>query len=77
MQGVAYSDRVSAPLLSVVTPAFNEAKTIHEALGVLVAHLDSLGIDYEVIVVSDGSTDLTYEQAGLSRHPRIPVSFPS
>lgn len=44
------------PTLSVVMPAFNERKTIHEALErVLEAPIDSL----EIIVVDDGSTDGT------------------
>lgn len=60
-------------LLSVVVPAFNEEQTISG----LVMQLNSLnsvlkqtGIEIELIVVSDGSTDLTFEnaQAEINKH---------
>jgi glycosyltransferase involved in cell wall biosynthesis len=54
--------------LSIVVPAYNEARTIGELLGrVLAVELGALGLDREVLVVSDGSTDATVETA--RRHP--------
>lgn len=43
------------PLLSVIIPVYNEAKTIKEILG----KINSVGIDKEIIIVDDSSTDGT------------------
>jgi glycosyltransferase involved in cell wall biosynthesis len=48
---------VPAPTLSVVIPAYNERSTIEEVLW----RVQQVGIDKEVIVVDDGSTDGTRE----------------
>ena len=45
--------------LSVVIPARNEADTIQATLGEITADLERKGIDYEVIVVDDASSDGT------------------
>src|SRR4051794_37387854 len=45
--------------LSVVMPAHNEAASIEPTLERLAAELDAAGIDYEVLVVDDASTDGT------------------
>lgn len=47
------------PLLSVVIPAYNEAERIVPTIGAVIAHLSSLDIPWELIVVDDGSTDDT------------------
>jgi glycosyltransferase involved in cell wall biosynthesis len=50
------------PALSVVIPAYNEARFIGTLLErVLAVDLASLGLDQEIIVVNDGSTDRTAE----------------
>ncbi len=62
--------------LSIIIPAYNEEKTVGDVLA-QIDHLDwrSLGMEREVIVVDDGSTDRTSEVAGgfpgvrLIRHP--------
>jgi glycosyltransferase involved in cell wall biosynthesis len=64
---------VTDPLdISVVMPAFNEAEAIGGVLRRLVEHLDGLGSAYEIVIVSDGSTDDT---AAIARgvDPRIRV----
>jgi glycosyltransferase involved in cell wall biosynthesis len=49
--------------LSVVVPAYREGKRIHNNLKRLLVELDSLGVTYEVVVVSDGNTDETVKEA--------------
>jgi len=53
------SDR---PTLSVVLPCLNEGSHIAESLEAIVQTLDSIPVDYELIVVDDGSTDDTWER---------------
>ena len=45
--------------LSVVIPAQNEADSIRPTLISIADHLDAHGIDYEIVVVDDASTDET------------------
>ncbi len=47
--------------LSVVLPAYNEEPNVERVVREVVAHLDGLGLDYELIVVDDGSADRTGE----------------
>jgi glycosyltransferase involved in cell wall biosynthesis len=49
----------SAPPLSIVIPAYNEAKRISRTLETLQEYLESKGWAAEVIVVNDGSSDDT------------------
>ncbi len=51
-----------APLLSVVMPCLNEGSHIASSLETIARALDSIGVDHEVIVVDDGSTDDTWER---------------
>jgi len=59
--------------LSVVVPAYREGPRIYDNLQRLVAELDQLGSDYEVLVVSDGNTDRTAEEAERVSSPRVTV----
>jgi dolichyl-phosphate beta-glucosyltransferase len=54
---------MGAPHLSVVIPAYNEAGRLPKTLGVVRAYLDARGVPYEIVVVDDGSSDGTAEQA--------------
>lgn len=46
-------------MLSVVVPAYNEDKRIGPSLTQAFSFLDQLGLDYEIVVVDDGSSDHT------------------
>ncbi len=50
-------------MISVVIPAYNEELAIGDDLRAVQAALDGAGLEYEVIVVDDGSTDRTAEIA--------------
>jgi dolichyl-phosphate beta-glucosyltransferase len=47
--------------LSVIIPAFNEEKRLPKTLSDIDSYLSKQGYSYEIIVVSDGSTDRTVE----------------
>ena len=56
----------SSRQVSVIIPAFNEGHSIAEAVRELMEKLDRLSLDYEIIVVDDGSSDSTGDAvAGL------------
>jgi glycosyltransferase involved in cell wall biosynthesis len=64
---------MKARFLSIIVPAFNEAPRIQHTLSEVAAEIDRLGIDAEIVVVDDGSTDATASiVADASRsNPRV------
>ncbi len=62
--------RGARPDLSVVIPAFNEQARIEATLGKVCAFLKQRGLDAEVLVVDDGSTDRTAEVASRALRGR-------
>ncbi|HXH59567.1 glycosyltransferase family 2 protein [Iamia sp.] len=48
-----------SPQLSVLLPAYNEAENLAELVPEIGEVLDAAGIDHEIVVVDDGSTDGT------------------
>jgi glycosyltransferase involved in cell wall biosynthesis len=66
--------------LSVILPAFNEAPNIEKAVSASADACTRLGLDYEIVIVDDGSHDATGElglrlaaadpHVRLYRHPR-------
>jgi glycosyltransferase involved in cell wall biosynthesis len=60
-------------LLSVVMPAYQEARTIGAALERVRDVLDASGEDYEVVLVSDGCTDGTADKASEVDFPQLRV----
>ncbi len=72
-------DPDSAPLLTVVIPAYNEGPMIEKSID-SVAAAEYPSDRLEIIVIDDGSTDDTwkYIQAAASRYPRLltPIRFP-
>src|SRR5262245_20361518 len=71
LTGPAREPRVRSPLLSIVSPTFNEHDNLHE----LVRRLDRqlVGIDWEIVFVDDDSTDGSPQALrGLSQSdPRV------
>jgi dolichyl-phosphate beta-glucosyltransferase len=54
---------MTAPSLSVVVPAYNEAPRLPGTLASVRAYLRGLGREHEIVVVDDGSTDATADVA--------------
>ena len=48
---------MTAPELSVVIPCHNEAENLRPLLAAIHAALDPLGLDFEVVITDDCSTD--------------------
>lgn len=67
------SPEPAPPRLSVVIPVFNERLLVREAALELCARLDAAGIDYELILAENGSTDGTPEVLArlAEENPRI------
>jgi len=47
--------------LSVIIPVYNEGKIIRRNLRMVDDYLQTLGLDYEIVIVNDGSSDNTWE----------------
>jgi glycosyltransferase involved in cell wall biosynthesis len=64
---------VRGPSISMVVPALNEADNLIETIPQAIAVLEGMGVDYEVLVVDDGSTDQTPQVMRTLRaaHPRL------
>jgi glycosyltransferase involved in cell wall biosynthesis len=65
--------RADAAAVSVVVPAYQEEASIVPALERLLGVLDTTGRQFEVIVVSDGSTDATAPLARSVARPEVRV----
>jgi dolichol-phosphate mannosyltransferase len=62
--------------LSVVVPVFNEVRNIRANLELLLSEVEPYFSSYEILVVSDGSTDGTNQVLREWRHPHIrPIIF--
>ena len=66
---------ISPQLISIIMPALNEAANIVPAIRNVLAAFDDLGINGEIVVINDGSTDQTalliLEET--QREPRVRV----
>lgn len=66
-------------MISIVVPAYNEARRLLPSLEQIVAFMNGRDADYEVIVVDDGSTDATEEtvRRRCAESPRLRIeSYP-
>jgi len=63
------------PKLSVVIPAYNEERTVHELLGRVAAAPLPEGVTLEMVVVDDGSTDGTRQLLADLAERGDPVPF--
>ncbi len=61
---------VSLESVSILIPTFNEENTIGPCIRECVSVMKETGQDFEIIVVDDGSTDGTYEEALRAAAPR-------
>ena len=62
--GATFYDRqASRTMLSILMPAYNEAQSIAENVCETVETMRGLGIDFEIVVVDDGSLDGTHTAA--------------
>ena len=59
--------------ISVIVPAYNEEKAIERTITVLSGYLDSNFDDFEIVVVSDGSRDRTFELAQKHQSESVKV----
>jgi glycosyltransferase involved in cell wall biosynthesis len=57
----------------VVLPAFNQEQTIAGNLREILGRLDATGLDFEMLLVSDGSMDGTHSEARTLADPRVRV----
>jgi glycosyltransferase involved in cell wall biosynthesis len=66
---------LDAPVISMVAPAYNEARNLPELLATLVPVLESIGEPWEIVFVDDGSRDDTIGclLAARAQEPRIKV----
>ena len=66
---------MESPVLSIVAPAYNEAKNLAAFLGAIVPVLDGVGEAWEIVFVDDGSRDDTLGMllAARTNDPRIKV----
>ena len=60
-------------MLSIIIPSYNEEKNIKNTAAVIAGVLEEAKIDYELIFISDGSTDATYEciEKEAAVNPRV------
>lgn len=61
------------PKVSVVVPAYNEGRNIYRNIVEFTETFARLQLDYELIIVDDGSGDDTYQEASKAASERVKV----
>lgn len=69
-----YGGTVDAPLLSVVIPVRDEAPHLGTTIDALLTALEGSGLDAELVIVDDGSSDGSAEVARVSVDGHVPLS---
>jgi glycosyltransferase involved in cell wall biosynthesis len=71
--GVVEHEPVRSHSISVVLPAYNEEQAIASTIFAVLHALNAWSMDFEILVVNDGSTDKTGEivTALVDAHPRV------
>jgi len=59
--------------ISVIIPAYNEEGKIGKTIREVRRLFNNLGIEHEIIVVDDGSTDNTFKEATSERFDNVKV----
>src|SRR3989339_2192753 len=49
---------------SIIVPVYNEEEILENSTAKLIAYSNQLGVEYEIVLVSNGSTDKTEEVGG-------------
>lgn len=64
---------VNGPLLTIIIPVYNEEAILVESITALTEALEPLGLDYELLICENGSTDSTaaLARALMAEHPQI------
>ncbi|HTL20277.1 MAG TPA: glycosyltransferase family 2 protein [Steroidobacteraceae bacterium] len=57
------SRAIGPPRLSVIVPVFDEQDNIDPLYASIVRAVEPLGVSFEIVLVDDGSTDLTHDRA--------------
>src|SRR5438067_6987782 len=61
------------PILSIVVPTYRDGPRIYSNLVRLDSSLAAIGEPYEIIVVSDGNSDSTHDEARRLEAPHVQV----
>ena len=59
--------------LSIILPAYNEGQRIETSVAILKKKADELAIDYEIIIVNDGSSDSTLAKAQVCASDNVKI----
>ncbi|MFT4313461.1 MAG: glycosyltransferase, partial [Candidatus Woesearchaeota archaeon] len=65
------------PLLTIIVPAYNEARTIVQNMQLVKEYCQTHKISYELIIVDDGSHDKTYEESKKIENAKIFRNIPN
>lgn len=65
----------SSGMLSVIMPAYNEEQCIYENLLSVCEYVSTFHTDYEILLVNDGSTDHTLEEAMRARKENFHIKI--
>src|SRR5262245_31769740 len=64
----AWQKELENSKLTIIVPVFNEARRLHQNLDLLIDEVEGYFPKFEIIVVSDGSTDETNLKLASFRH---------